>query len=114
MADHYSRTFTIPAGPASTTVTLDGMPFGAGRLSVSRLGAPADLWLSVGRDPASVGGEDVVFLPAAKVEEVVDISGLLQREQHAATYPDWSFTVVCVAGCQLNVELLDACGLDIT
>lgn len=114
MADHYSRAFTIPAGAAPTTVTLDAMPFGAGRMNVSRLGVPADLWLSVGRDPASVGGADVVFLPAAKVDEVVDISGLLQREQHAATYPDWSFTVVCVAGCQLNVELLDACGLDIT
>ena len=77
MADHYARTFTA-AG--ATTLTLDGMPFGAGRLIVSKVGGDnGDLWLSVGNATAAVGANNCVVIPDGKSDEMVWINGLLQR-----------------------------------
>ena len=108
MADHYARTFTA-AG--ATTLTLDGMPYGAGRMIVSKVGGDnGDLWLSVGNAVAAVGANNCVVIPDGKSDEMVWINGLLQRTQHLATYPDWSFTVDYTG--QIHVEVLDVCGLE--
>lgn len=114
MSDIWSRTFTIPAGTSATTITLPAMPYGAGRMLVSKVGGSDDLWISVGTQPATVGGDNVLFIPAGEPERVIDIGGLLQRGQHRSTWQNWSFTVVYPAGGMVTFELLDPCGLEPT
>jgi hypothetical protein len=113
MPDHYARTFPAVPGNTTTTITLDAMPYGAGRMIVTKLGgATGDLWLSVGHAPATVGAPDVIVIPSGVPDEMVFINGLLQRVQHTASYPDWSFTVYWAgAGGGLHVEVLDVGGL---
>lgn len=108
MPDHYTRTFTT-AGPA--TVSFPDFPFGAGRMRVSKVGGSAgDLWLSVGRAAAAAGGSDCIVIPDGVPSKMVPINGLLQREQHRASYPEWSFTVDWAG--MFHVEVLDVAGLD--